>query len=95
VISLDEAMTIVRTELAAAEAACGSFLDDPGGWHKRHRARMDELATLLSDRVGAAVDQRWDGARVRIGRVSATSTSGLAGALRNWLAAAEKRMAKL
>ena len=83
----------VEAGLKAADAACGSYSDDPSGYHQRRREAMRGLATQLSKKFGASVNDRWDGARVRIGGTSASSTSGLAGALSNWLVSARKREA--
>lgn len=91
-IPLAEAAKIVRTELHAAKAKIGPFsYREIPSWHDRHRAAMDELSTLLARKVGARITDRWNGARVRINGIVATSTSGVEGALQNWLAAAGKR----
>ena len=81
----------VETGLKSVDAACGTYRDDPSGWHQRHRAALGELAAQLTETVGAKVNDRWDGAKVRIAGISSSSTSGLGGALSNWLAAARKK----
>lgn len=84
----------IEALLADAERQAGTYSDDPRGWHARHRLAMQQLAGELAARFGLKVDDRWDGARVRMGGLAASSTSGVAGALRNWLTAARKRLAK-
>lgn len=88
---LSSILATVDARLRAAEAACGSFADDPENFHARHRAAMAGLAEQLAADVGARITERWDGARVRIGGISSSSTSGLGGALRNWIVAARRR----
>lgn len=94
VVTLEQAIAVVEAELARAEAAVGAYAEDPSGWHARHRAAMASLADLLEARVGARINSRWDGCRVRIAGVVASSTSGLAGALANWLRAARAKAAR-
>lgn len=90
--SLAEALAVVAPALAEAEAAVGRYADDPRGFHRRHRDAMEALSARLSSQLGARIANRWDGARVRIAGVAASSTSGLAGALHNWVKAAKKRV---
>lgn len=82
----------IEARLVEAERQAGTYSDDPGGWHARHRLSMQLLACELARECGASINDRWDGARVRIGGIAVSSTSGVAGALRNWLAAARKRL---
>lgn len=89
---LAEAYELVTAGLADAERACGTYADDPANWHARHRHEMDVLARRLKTEVGASINDRWDGANVRISGIRSTSTSGLAGALKNWLRAADARL---
>lgn len=51
------------------------------------------LANRLAAQFGARIGDRWDACRVNLAGVSASSTSGMASALRNWLRAAERRLA--
>lgn len=90
--SLSEDIEVVERELAAATAGLGTYGDDPRSFHTRHRAAMEGLAAILAEKVGARITSRWDGARVRIGGVSSTSTGGISGALHNWIVAAKKRV---
>ncbi len=82
--------------LAAADAHVGAMPDviDAGvgctEWFARRRVAMDALADQLRAK-GWAIHYDWSGARVRFGRVAASSTSGLHGALYNWIAAVRRR----
>jgi hypothetical protein len=49
----------------------------------RNAALYDLKATIEAH--GGKVEDRWDGARVRIFGLRATSTTGLEGACRNWM----------
>lgn len=93
-VTLPEALRIVTAELAVAEAAAGSCADDPLGFHARRREEMERLAARLEEKVAARITDRWDGARVRICGIASTSTTGISGALHNWIAAATKREAQ-
>lgn len=92
IAALADTIITVAAMLADAEKAAGTFADDPQNWHARHRHEMDKLAVLLRSTLGARIDDRWDRAAVRIAGVRSSSTSGLAGALGNWIRAAEKRL---
>lgn len=93
--ALADAIRIVEEELGKAEAEAGRFDDsDWSAWRRKHRAAMDRLTQRLATLVGAKVDDTWDGARVRISGVMSSSTTGLEGALQNWLRAARKREAR-
>ncbi|KAB2855960.1 MAG: hypothetical protein F9K43_27590 [Bauldia sp.] len=91
---LTDTITTVSSMLKDAEKAAGTYAGDPQGWHARHRHEMDKLRVLLQSRLGARIDDRWDGASVSLAGIRSSSTSGLAGALRNWIRAAEKRLEK-
>ena len=90
---LEDAILAVRARLQDAERAAGSYADDPTGWHRRHRAEMTHLAEALNVEVGATIVNKWDGCKVRISGLTATCTAGLSGALNNWCAAAERKLA--
>jgi len=94
VMNLEDTVITVAGMLADAEKAAGNYADDPQHWHARHRHEMDKLRVLLRSKHGAHVNDRWDGATVRLAGIRSSSASGLAGALRNWLRAAEKRLEK-
>lgn len=63
-------------------------------YEKRDQYDRAEKAMLkrLEDGHGAKVDRRYDGTRVRMAGVTAHSTTGLVGALRNWIAGAERAL---
>ena len=90
--NLSDAIDAVERGLSDADRTCGTYSDDPSGWHAKHRHAMDCLAIELKADAQARINDRWDGARVRIAGIAASSTSGLARALRNWLKAARKRI---
>lgn len=84
----------IEDRLGSAKRRAGKYSDDPRGWHARHHTEMQQLAARLTGELGARITDKWNGARVRIGGVTASSTTGIAGALRNWITAARKRLAK-
>lgn len=90
---LNKIITTVSAKLRTVDAECGSYSDDPSGFHLRKREALVTLCTDLSEEFGATFNDRWDGAKVRIAGIPSSSTSGLGGALSNWLIAARKRMA--
>ncbi len=92
--SLAEAITLVETGLEDAARAAGTFGDDPGEWHRRHNAEMSALSGRLEASIGARIIDGWSGAVVKIAGISSSSTTGVAGAMRNWLKAARKRVAQ-
>lgn len=89
---LKEALSVVESALCSAEAGVGPFSHGDRDWWSRHRAAMEQCAAQLTARLGARINDRWNGCSVRIAGLSSTSTSGMAGALRNWMAAAERRI---
>lgn len=83
----------IEAALEDAERASGTYADDPQGWHARHRVEMANLVIRLEP-LGLRCNDRWDGARVRCAGVTASSTTGIAGALRNWLRAARGKQGR-
>lgn len=64
------------------------------GWDARRKA-LEELAQAIGrDLPKASITERYDGARVSIAGIRASSTSGLDGALSNWVAAAYRQLDK-
>ena len=94
-IALAEIIDLVESALDNAERAAGTYAEDPSGFHQRHRTQMEALAKRLTAQFGARCNDRWDGARVRLHGITSTSTTGIAGALRNWLRAAKNRAGEL
>lgn len=88
---LSDTIAFVEEGLEDAERSAGTYADDPTGYHARHHAAMKALSVNLARQTGATINDRWDGARVRILGITSSSTTGIAGALRNWLAAARRK----
>ncbi|CAD7055317.1 hypothetical protein RHAB21_00695 [Pseudorhizobium halotolerans] len=66
----------------------------PDGYQERRKA-LEELARgIASDLPKVKINERYDGARVSIAGVRASSTSGIDGALNNWIAAARRQLDK-
>ena len=83
---------IVERELATLARTLGPFDHaDISGGHRRRQAETDAMCERIATRTGARITERYDGARVRIDGIAATSTSGAAAALRNWLKKAKER----
>ncbi|MGV0912417.1 hypothetical protein [Martelella sp. FOR1707] len=57
-----------------------------------HRAGAKAAFERLAEREGAKVRDNWNGAQIILGGIKATSTSGPAGALSNWVRAAELKL---
>lgn len=90
---LERAMIEVEGVIQGARVAIGPRVDGDREWWDRHRAVMASAAAYLTAALDARITDRWDGCRVRIAGISATCTAGMAGALSNWLAAAQRRAA--
>lgn len=82
----------VEQRLTGAELVAGNYRNDPEGWHSKHRLEMQRLAEKLQNFLGAKITERGDLTRVSLGGITASSTGGMASALRNWLAAARKKL---
>lgn len=93
-MSLAAIIAAIEDELAATSKRIGSYSDDPSDWHRKHHSEMDALAERLQADHGATINKRFDGCKVRIEGIASSSTSGIAGALSNWLAAARRKMEK-
>lgn len=94
-VDLKAALATVEAAVKAAEAeqaSIGPRVDGDREWWTRHRAAMERCAEDLTASVGARINDRWDGCRVRIAGVSSTCTAGMAGALRNWTVAARRKL---
>lgn len=59
---------------------------------RRHEVDIDVAKALAAEGAKISIDTQ--GARIRYGGISASSTMGLLGALNNWRAQAEKRLGK-
>lgn len=91
-VDLATALTEVEQALAMAEAEIGPRADSDRSWWDRRKVIMDRCAASLTESLGASVNDQWDGCRVRIAGVAASSTMGFPQALRNWTAAVRRRL---
>ena len=57
-------------------------------------AEIAKITAIIASE-GGAVNDRWDGAAVRMHGLRATSTSGIAGACRNWITQARTKAGEL
>lgn len=89
---LDATITDLRQRLDALPPIRMSSGVDLMDQHRRHRAAAEDLGRYLHATYGARITQRHDANRITMHHISSSSTSGLQGAFRNWLAAAEKRL---
>lgn len=92
-IALRDALTAVMACLEAINEADSGFTHDRDGyalWSRRRREAQEKARQQL-EALGARV--RDDGSRttVRLAGLSASSTMGLASALRNWRAGATRK----
>ena len=82
----------IERALKAKDADLGPVDHSSEGWTRRREAtaRMGEQLTAS---IGMRINDKWDGCRVSLAGISSTSTTGLVGALHNWMAAARRRAA--
>lgn len=95
--TLKEAIRLVETLGLAplARAANTKPKTYLGDGYRRWMARRHELAAIAAEKLrehGASVTLDRDPVRVRFAGITASSTQGLQQALKNWKAAAEKRL---
>ena len=95
-VDLQRAVEEVERTLRTAESEIGPLIDTSSAsfteWRARHRTAMELCPSHLGEQLGAKINDRWDGCRVRIAGVSSTCTAGMHGALKNWLRAAKARL---
>ncbi len=58
----------------------------------RQKAKAAMIATIEQSLPKAKINDKWNGATVSIAGIRASSTSGIVGALHNWIAAARRRL---
>ena len=75
-----DAARAYSTRLARLLDALPSYLDDKPAYI----AAIACIKLAIAEQGGAVRDD-WNGARVRLHGISATSTTGVAGACRNWI----------
>lgn len=90
---------ILRTSIDDLHARLASFpsIDSSAGdimdQHRCHRLASDQLADYLRAAYSAQIlEEAWTNT-IRMHGIRSSSTSGLCNAFRNWIAAAEKRLA--
>lgn len=92
---LSDTITVVERAFEAAKNAVPDW--DPHDYSRdffaKQREAMSSLAAHLEQTVGANISVRYDGARCRIAGIASSSTTGIQGAVQNWLVAARKRAA--
>jgi hypothetical protein len=93
VARLRAGVATVEAELASFDALVGPYTADTG-WHDRHRQALKALSARLVADHKASIRDRFDGARVAFCGVASSSTSGVVGALNNWLTAARAKLEK-
>lgn len=76
--------------LPGINARAGDLMDQ----HRRHRSACQRLGEYLTREHGARVAENHDCNRIRMHGITSTSTGGLIGAYHNWIAAAERKLAK-
>jgi hypothetical protein len=80
------------TDIEAALAGIDKVETSAEGW-KRHQAQVDAMAVELGKSGIEVGDNSLHGGVVKYCSIRATSTSGVTGALQNWIVAARKRLA--
>lgn len=90
---LHDTVRSVAYLLREFDAKVGTYDASPD-WHARHREASKALAVTLKEAHGASIGDRFDGARVTLAGLSSSSTSGIKGAVQNWLNAARARLEK-
>lgn len=65
----------------------------PSRYSPQSKAAHERLAcSIVRNLPKAKITDRWDGCKVSIAGIRASSTSGLHGALTNWIAAARRKL---
>lgn len=91
-VELKDAIEKVARAIVDANAEIGPRDDADRDWWNRRRVILARHAEALAEQLGGRINDRWDGCRVRLCGIAATSTTGIEGALRNWIAAAHRRI---
>jgi hypothetical protein len=84
----------VADMLDEARANVGEMGRDHSGFFERRRNEEANLTRRLTTAFDARIKADFRGAAVTIAGIRSTSTSGLFGAVQNWLVAAGKRIAE-
>ncbi|WP_333896255.1 hypothetical protein [Brevundimonas aurantiaca] len=78
----------IEAALKAARDRVGPHDWNDKTWHDRRRTEGQALVERLRTEFGANVREDWNGARLSLAGISSSSTSGVEGAVGNWIAAA-------
>ena len=81
----------VSRELRSARQIAKANASGVEDYGRRYQAEMVGLARFLTAKHGARITHERTGTRVRLAGLTAHSTSGLAGALTNWLTQAKEK----
>lgn len=96
--SIRAAMAEIRAALNVLPSLTAEPSDTPDlhiSRHARYREAVARLARHLEGTLGARITDHHNAARVRLYGIAASSTSGIVGALQNWIAAADRRLAEM
>ena len=84
-------IVLVEAALKAARDRVGPHDWNDKTWHERRRVEGPALVERLRTEFGAKVREDWNGARVSLAGVVSSSTSGVEGAVGNWIVAARRK----
>ncbi|WJS87275.1 hypothetical protein [Paracoccus sp. TOH] len=98
VLTQDQAQALKATiaDLRQRIAALPEVRFSRGDYMEQHRTLREAARALgqyLADTYSARIAEKPDATRITMHRISSTCTSGLEGAFKNWIAAAERRLA--
>lgn len=87
------ALPLVKEQADAIAGITGdlSMSADYQDYRKRHAEAVEAAIRQLTE-AGASIRHDYAGASIRFAGIRSTSTMGVAAALRNWLAAARKKL---
>lgn len=88
-MDLIDCIAFIQCELKKLPAV--DYMTDEGraNWDKANAAMVKAIEEALPK---AKITSKWKGTAVAIAGVRASSTSGISGALHNWIAAARRRL---
>lgn len=95
-LDLPTALQLIKAAVADAEARIGALPKDPhrdAAWWTSYRAIVADCCDQLTGTPGIRINDRWDGCKISAGGVTSSSAAGTHQALKNWIAAAAKRLA--
>lgn len=92
--NLQRLVDIIDEQLKAATETVGAWSSSDRDWHARRDVALNRVAVHLGGYGASFAFTPAHDHRVTLAGIRSSSTSGLDGALRNWQAAARKRIAK-